>query len=519
MSTKPFKLWRFHGGLDIPDHKAESLVEPLTTAPLPELLSIPLRQHIGEPAQVVVKAGDRVCKGQIIARCDTYVGAHLHAPTSGRILSIEDAPVPHPSGLAAPCIRLEVDGDDYWGEHRMAPIDHFEDMDPMLLRERVREAGIVGLGGAAFPSAVKLNPRPEQKIHTLIVNGAECEPYITCDDILMRTSAEKVIAGLMLVRSALRPKQCLIGIEDNKPEAIRAMTEALGGEQRDNIRIVALPTIYPAGGERQLIKTLTGAEVPADGIPADIGVVCHNAGTLAAIFRAVVHGEPLISRIVTVTGAGVHRPRNFKVRLGTPISELIKLAGGYTNTAERLIMGGPMMGFALSNDEVPIIKGTNCILVAERDAAKPRGPVMPCIRCGDCVKVCPAQLLPQQLYWYSRSQDFDKAQDYNLFDCIECGCCAHVCPSNIPLVQFYRFAKNEIWAKEQEKQQSQASRLRHEWRQERLEREKKEKAERLARKKRELSEKATNDTQEDPRKAAIEAALKRVQARKASREA
>ncbi|EHQ52826.1 electron transport complex protein RnfC [Ectothiorhodospira sp. PHS-1] len=520
MTASSHTLWRFHGGVKLPDHKAESTTEPVAAAPLPQRLILPLRQHIGEAAVPVVKRGEHVKKGQLIARSDTYVGAHLHAPTSGRIALIGDQPVPHPSGLSAPCIVIEADGEDDWGDSRMPPIEDYRNIDPVKLRNRVRDAGIVGLGGAAFPSAVKLNPRPHQKIDTLVINGAECEPYITCDDMLMRTQAETVIAGMHLVRRALKPERCLIGIEDNKPEAIRAMTEALGGEERDNIRIVPIPSIYPTGGERQLVRVLTGREVPSEGLPADVGVVCHNVGTLAAIYRAVVLGEPLISRLVTVTGSGVHRPRNLQVYLGTPVADLIALAGGYTDDVERLIMGGPMMGFALASDAVPIIKGGNCIIAARAADVERPGPVMPCIRCGECVKACPAGLLPQQLYWFSRARDFDKAQEYSLFDCIECGCCAHVCPSNIPLVQYYRFAKNEIWSQERERRQAEAAKQRHELRRERLEREEREKAERMKRKQAAAQQTApTADGGEDPKQAVIRAALARAQARKAEQAA
>ncbi len=519
MSNHAHKLWHFHGGLHPEPHKRESTAEPILLMRVPHWIVLPLQQHIGEPAEPLVKPGERVRKGQLIARAGGYVSAPVHASTSGVVHAIEERPVAHPSGLSAPCIVIEADGREEWIEDRLAPIEDYERLDPITLRNRVREAGIVGMGGAAFPSSVKLNPRPEQPIHTVILNGAECEPYITCDDMLMRERATEVIEGLKIIRHALQPRECLIGIEDNKPQAYDALCEVLGGAEVDGVRVVRIPTIYPTGGEKQLIKVLTGLEVPSSGLPIDIGVVCHNVATVAAIYRAVVLGEPLLSRIVTITGRGAARQRNVEVLLGTPINELVEDVGGYTDNVERLIMGGPMMGFALSTDEVPIVKGTNCVLAAADGEVSEPGPAMPCIRCGDCVSVCPANLLPQQLYWHAHARDFDQAQDYNLFDCIECGCCSYVCPSNIPLVQYYRFAKTEIWEQERDKQKSDVARQRHEFRLERLEREKREKAERLAKKKAALKTKPAQGAEDDAKKAAIKAALERVKAKKTGTEA
>jgi len=384
----------------------------------------------------------------------------------------------------------------------------FIDYSAADLRERIRWAGIVGLGGATFPSGVKLNPGPDKTINTLIVNGAECEPYITCDDSLMQNHATDIIQGIQITMHILSAGQCLIGIEDNKPGAIARMQQAVEATGADNIRIITVPTIYPSGGEKQLIKILTGREVPRHGLPADIGLVCLNVATLAAINDAVSNGRPLISRIVTVTGQGVQKPRNIRARIGTPVSDLIEYAGGYSDNVEKLILGGPMMGFTLESEQVPVTEGSNCILVTTREEIPASSPAVACIRCGKCADVCPANLLPQQLYWYARAKDLDKVQDYDLFDCIECGCCSHVCPSHIPLVQYYRFAKTQVWTKEEEKRKADIARRRHEFRDARFARLQAEKQARLRRKKEVLENKTQPDS--DPKKAAIAAAMQRV---------
>ena len=516
MSDRALHLSHFHGGLKLEGHKTLSTGEAILDMRIPRWIVLPVQQHIGDSAEVLVKAGDRVRKGQLVARAAGYVSAPIHASTSGTVIAVEERPVPHPSGMNALCVVIETDGRDDWISDRLEPLEDYLNLDGVTLRNRVREAGIVGLGGAAFPASVKLNPPPGREIETLIINGAECEPYITCDDMLMREHAHDVIEGTRIVQRVLQAKRCLIGIEDNKPKAIEAMRTALGEETSD-IEIVKVPTRYPTGGEKQLIKVLTGREVPSNGLPGDIGIVCHNVGTVAAVYRAVAQGIPLLSRVVTVTGLGVRHPRNVEVLIGTPISEVVAFTGGYDDGVERLIMGGPMMGFALGSDEVPVIKATNCILAAGRGEVDEPGPAMPCIRCGECQRVCPAVLLPQQLYWHARARDFDKAQDFALFDCIECGCCSYVCPSNIPLVQYYRFAKTEIWEQEREKRKADVARQRHEFRQERIEREEREKAERLAKKKAALAKGNKGDKdQEDPKKAAIKAALERAKAKKAA---
>lgn len=504
--------WTFHGGVHLPDHKAESLTEPLAKIALPERLIVPLQQHIGEAAEAIVSIGDKVLKGQTIAQASQYIGAPIHAPASGTVVEISAQPVPHPSGLSALCIIIETDAEQQWAD-LPEPLPHYERLDPALLRERIRWAGIVGLGGAAFPTSVKVNHGPDNPIDTLVINGAECEPYITCDDMLMRTQADRVIEGIKILLHIVTTRECLIGVEDNKPEAIAALNQAIEEASLPRTRVISLPTKYPTGGEKQLIQCLTGKEVPSHGIPSEIGVVCLNVATTAAITDAVLAGRPLLQRIVTVTGQGMHRPRNLEVSFGTPVSHVIEQAGGYSKQVNRLILGGPMMGFMLHDDNVPVIKGSNCLLAVSAEEAPDPGPARPCIRCGKCADACPVSLLPQQLYWYSRAKDLEKAHEYNLFDCIECGCCAHVCPSHIPLVQYYRYAKTESFAVEQEKQQSENARRRHEARVARLERIKQERQANLRKKKAAMNKQP--GAEKNTKKAAIDAAMARVAEKKA----
>ncbi len=466
------QVFAFHGGIHPPENKKQSTRAPIGKAPIPQHLVLPMQQHIGGPADPLVSVGDSVLKGQLIAEPIGRISAAVHAPTSGKVIDIAHYPIPHASGLSGECIVIETDGEDRWIEHQ--GLEDYKSIDRAELTEHIRSSGVAGMGGAGFPTDVKLHLGDDHIVNTLIINAAECEPYITADDMLMRERAHEVIGGIEIIAHLLRPSHILIGIEDNKANAIHAL-EAAVKHCSLNIDIIVVPTKYPSGGERQLIKLLTDIEVPAGKIPADIGIVCQNVGTTSAVYRAVHHGEPLISRIVTVTGDAVRHPKNLEVLLGTPFSSLLEACDLRPEALSRLVMGGPMMGVTVDSDRIPVIKTTNCLIAATEQEMPPAPPAQACIRCGMCEQACPADLLPQQLYWFAKGREFDKARHHNLFDCIECGACAYVCPSNIPLVQYYRFAKSEIRTEEREQLKADHARERFEARQARLEREAAEK--------------------------------------------
>ena len=467
-------LFKFKGGVKPPTHKNESTGLPIAKAPLPSHLVVPLHQSIGGMPRPVVAAGDKVLKGQLIGEADGWISAAVHAPTSGTVRAVAMHAQPHPSGLDALCVVIEPDGRDEWIARE--PVD-YKSLKPEEVRERLQQAGVVGLGGAVFPTHGKLTASKTVPMDELVINGAECEPFITCDDLLMRERAEEVVRGIGIFRDLLQPQKVLIGIEDNKPEAAAAMRAAVDA-LNEPFLVVQVPTLYPAGGAKQLIRVLTGKEVPAAKRSTDLGVQCFNVATAYTAWRAIAHGEPVVSRLVTVSG-DVRTPRNYEVLIGTPMEELLKLAQPHPDT-DGIIMGGPMMGFLVPDPQAPVVKATNCLIAHCERLFPPKAPEMPCIRCGACAQACPHELQPFELYWFARAKNFGKTQEYNIFDCIECGCCSFVCPSRIPLVQYFRFAKSEIWTREREKNAAEGAKARFEFKQLRDEREKAEKAEKLA---------------------------------------
>ncbi|MBD1559252.1 electron transport complex subunit RsxC [Vibrio sp. S9_S30] len=499
-------LWDFPGGIHPPENKRQSNQSKLQTLPLPQELVIPVKQHIGKPGDLAVSIGERVVKGQPLTCCSLSFMLPIHAPTSGTITAIEPRTTAHPSGLTELSVIIEPDGKEEWG--KKTPIANYEQETSDDLIEAIRQAGVSGMGGAGFPTAKKIQSGLA-KTKILIVNAAECEPYITADDTLIQEHAEEIITGIEIVEHILKPELTIIGIEDNKPEAIKALQVAATAK---DLVIRVIPTKYPSGGEKQLIKILTNMEVPANGIPADIGILVQNVGSMHAIKRAIVDGEPLIQRVVTLTGKTFKQPRNVWALIGSPVSHLLEHADYQADKkSPRLIMGGPMMGFALPHANVPITKTANCILAPARQELPVERDEMECIRCGECAEVCPASLLPQQLQWYAKDQDYDKCEELNLKDCIECGACAFVCPSEIPLVHYYREAKAEIRTRKEEAIAADRAKKRFEEKNARIERDK------LAResKFKKAAEARRKDLKTGDGDDAIAAAIARVKAQKA----
>ncbi|WP_461604625.1 electron transport complex subunit RsxC [Aeromonas rivipollensis] len=459
-------LWDFHGGIHPPENKHQSSLTPVVDAGLPPQLIIPVRQHAGPAGELLVRVGDRVKKGQPLTRHDKGRIVPVHASTSGTITAIEQHTVAHPSGLDDLCVILTPDGEDAWCERQAQP--DYWNLERGELLERIQQAGVAGLGGAVFPTHSKLDGRG-QLTEILIVNGLECEPYITTDDRLMQEYADEIMDGIRVLKHLLKPKLTLIGVEDNKPAAIDALTRHATDP---DVLVKSVPTKYPSGGAKQTIELLTGRQVPKGGRAVDMGIMVLNVATVFAIKRAIIDGEPLISRIVTLTGDAFKQPGNAWVRLGTPVRWLLQRFELQPEADQRVIMGGPMMGFTLPHAMVPVVKATNCLLSPTRAELPPPGPEQACIRCSACADACPANLLPQELYWYSRVKEYDKAEKLNLFDCIECGACAWVCPSEIPLVQYYKIAKDDIREVRAEAEKAERAKQRFEAKQARFERDK-----------------------------------------------
>ncbi len=458
------QMFDFPGGVHPPQQKSLANSTPIAQVAEPKHLYIPVKQQIGSQGNVCVQVGDYVAKGQPLTHSNHPFSVPVHASTSGTVVAIAPHPSAHASGLPELTIEIATDGLAKW--QLMPLLTDYMQLDKMQLLERICQAGISGMGGAGFPTHIKTNTH--KPVECLIINGIECEPYISSDDRIMREHAWQIKQGIDILRHIVEPKHVIIAVEDNKPEAFDAMRTAC--LEDNGYLVVSLPTKYPAGGERQLIQVLTGAEVPDNGLPIDIGCLMYNVGTCFAIAEAVLHGKPLVERVVTLTGKALNKPQNVWALLGTPVQHLLTHAG-YDSTQQKqhkVIMGGPMMGFTVHNEQVPVVKMTNCLLVPERNELPEIEDERPCIRCGLCADACPAGLLPQQLLWYSKAKEYDKAQEYNLDACIECGACAYVCPSEIPLVQYYRQAKSDIRNAAIEKDKSEKARERFETRQARL---------------------------------------------------
>jgi Na+-translocating ferredoxin:NAD+ oxidoreductase subunit C len=497
------KLFKLRGGVHPAGRKELSADRPIRVLPLPKRLFVPLQQHIGAPAKPVVQVGDRVFKGQLIAASQGAISAPVHAPTSGVITALGDYPAPHPSGLNIPTITLDSDGEDRWIETVI--LNNPFELSAEEISTRVGAAGIVGLGGATFPAAVKLSLSRKNGVHTLIMNGGECEPYLTCDDRIMRERAEQIVEGIRLIAYSVGAKEILVGIEDNKPEAIAAMRAAAIGSL---VQVVKIPSMYPMGSEKQLVQVLTGKEIPASGRPADIGMLVHNVGTAFAVSEAIRYGRPLLSRIVTVSGGAIKEPCNLEVLIGTPAKELIEFAGGYTQPPARLVLGGPMMGQQISNPVVPVVKGTSGVLaltVAEIGQAV----ASPCIRCSTCVRACPVGLLPLEMAAHIRVADLSGAVKLGLKDCISCGSCSYVCPAHLPLVHYFNYAKGDLAAQERGKLKQEATRKLADERIARMQRIQREREEAAAKRKaaRAAKEKAALEANEKAAQAAAEVEL------------
>jgi electron transport complex protein RnfC len=476
-----FDLGKLNGGLRLSGEKEKSTSRAIQVVPVPHQLVLPLTQHSGNPARPVVAIGEKVLKGQLVADSDGVLSAPVHASSSGKVVAIEPWPVSRRYGDPGPCVIIECDGRDEAVE-LAEPVVPYESLPPETLLQKILQGGIVGLGGAVFPTAQKLMQANTLPVENLLLNGVECEPYISCDDMLMREQALGVLKGAQVLMYALGLKKCYVAIESDKPEALHRVADVLAELKDERIVLKPVPTIYPSGGEDQLVQLITNREVPSGGLPTDVGCLVQNVGTAAAVYRWICEGEPLISRVTTVTGDGVAMPMNVLARIGTTVAEVVAFAGGYTDRAKQLIIGGQMMGKSVTTDRVPLVKATNCILAMSH--LVPPLDERPCIRCGECAVVCPVVLQPQELYWFACADDEAKLRAHGLTDCIECGCCDLVCPSHIPLMAGFRQAKARIHELADEKARAERAKRRFEARTLRRELEEQKREEDLAEQKR-----------------------------------
>ncbi len=513
-SQDSLRLYSFKGGLKLKHHKNISLENGLHRLPIPKKLTISLRLNNGMVAEPIVTIGDHVLKGQLIAKPHDNGGSFIHASGSGTVTAIKKHKTASPNADVSMIIEISTDANDQWVEKHSSDITQFiEHSSPSDIVNAIYEGGLIGLGGAGFPTHLKYHQQhqhPPSSIHTLIINGAECEPYITCDEQLMIEYADDLINGTLLMMKASGADQVLFAIEDQVGGIKSRLQHIIKNQQITNIKVIKVPTIYPAGGEKQLIKVLTGQEVPSGGLPLDLGIIVQNVATIKALNDYIAEGKPLVERIVTVAGDAIDTPQNLIVPIGTSIEELLNFVGCDFENIHRIIIGGPMMGYTMPDIDIGIDKTSNCILALTQQNTKQHGPTLPCIRCGECVNVCPAELLPQQLHWYIKGGNLEKAREHHVFDCIECGACAWVCPSQIKLVDYYRYAKSELKYLDFKRQKADAAQIRHEQREQRLLKLKQQRVE-----KRKNTLKRTADP--DKMKKDLQAIMARAQAAKANK--
>lgn len=434
-------LLTFKQGIHPSYNKEKTRNKEIIEAERPEVVYIPLQQHIGAPLKPLVERGDKVERGQKIADTDSFVAAPVHASVSGVVKGIEK--VNDSGGGRVAAIKIEVSEEDK--DKFLEPLSaEPEKLEPEDIRERIRESGIAGMGGAMFPTHVKLAVPDGKEVEYIILNGAECEPYLTVDHRMMVEKGNEIIEGLKLLMQATGAKKGLIGIEDNKPDAIRTLKSLVADEP--NIDVKETETKYPQGGEKMLIKALLNREVPIGGLPLDVGVVVNNTSTAVAVYEAVKLGKPLIERPLTITGSGITKPMNIKVKIGTPINEIIEQAGGFNGEVGKVILGGPMMGKAQTSLDVPIVKGTSGILVLQKHEVENYSP-NPCINCARCVDVCPTNLVPTTIAKLAELEKLDRLEEMQVMNCIECGSCSYICPSRRPLVHNIRIGKAEVAAR------------------------------------------------------------------------